>query len=81
MTDFAVVIPARYASTRLPGKPLPELHGKPMIQHVHERAVESGASDVDQLGETQQALAAATARIEALEQQIASLTTGKESDA
>jgi 3-deoxy-manno-octulosonate cytidylyltransferase (CMP-KDO synthetase) len=33
-----VVIPARYASTRLPGKPLVALAGKPMIQHVYERA-------------------------------------------
>jgi 3-deoxy-manno-octulosonate cytidylyltransferase (CMP-KDO synthetase) len=33
-----VVIPARYASTRLPGKPLVPLCGKPMIQHVYERA-------------------------------------------
>lgn len=34
-----IVIPARYASTRLPGKPLIELAGKPMIQHVYERAI------------------------------------------
>jgi len=33
-----VVIPARYASTRFPGKPLAELAGKPLIQHVHEQA-------------------------------------------
>jgi len=39
-----LVIPARYASTRLPGKPLRLLAGKPMIQHVFERAQE--ASDV-----------------------------------
>ncbi len=32
------VIPARYASTRLPGKPLADIAGKPMIQHVYERA-------------------------------------------
>ena len=31
---FTVVIPARYASSRLPGKPLQEIAGKPMIQHV-----------------------------------------------
>ena len=31
------VIPARYESSRFPGKPLVELHGKPMIQHVYER--------------------------------------------
>jgi len=43
---FKVAIPARYASTRLPGKPLLELAGRPMIQHVHQRAVESGAGEV-----------------------------------
>ncbi|CUI66627.1 3-deoxy-manno-octulosonate cytidylyltransferase [Achromobacter kerstersii] len=36
----AIVIPARYASTRLPGKPLAMIAGKPMIQHVYERASE-----------------------------------------
>lgn len=35
---FLCVIPARYASTRLPGKPLATIAGKPMIQHVYERA-------------------------------------------
>lgn len=35
------IIPARYASTRLPGKPLIDLSGKPMIQHVYERAMNS----------------------------------------
>lgn len=43
---FRVVIPARYASTRLPGKPLLPIAGKPMIQHVYERALESGAAQV-----------------------------------
>lgn len=46
MTEFVVVIPARFASTRLPGKPLREIHGKTMIQHVFERGQESGASEV-----------------------------------
>lgn len=46
MTDFVVVIPARYASTRLPGKALREIHGKPMLQHVYERGSESRAADV-----------------------------------
>lgn len=41
------VIPARYGSTRFPGKPLAELLGKPMIQHVYERA--SGATTLDEL--------------------------------
>lgn len=36
--SITAVIPARYASTRLPGKPLLEIAGKPMIQHVYERA-------------------------------------------
>lgn len=44
--NFYVVIPARYDSTRLPGKPLAQLAGKPMIQHVYERAGESGARNV-----------------------------------
>ena len=43
---FIVVIPARYASSRLPGKPLLTLAGKPMIQHVYERALASGADEV-----------------------------------
>ena len=46
MTRFKVVIPARYGATRLPGKPLRLLAGKPMIQHVFDRAVESGAEEV-----------------------------------
>jgi 3-deoxy-manno-octulosonate cytidylyltransferase (CMP-KDO synthetase) len=46
MTNFVVVIPSRFASERLPGKPLLELNGKPMIQHVYERGTESGASEV-----------------------------------
>ncbi len=43
---FHVVIPARYASSRLPAKPLADIHGKPMIQHVYERANEAGAASV-----------------------------------
>jgi 3-deoxy-manno-octulosonate cytidylyltransferase (CMP-KDO synthetase) len=43
---FRVVIPARYASTRLPGKPLLLLKGKPMLQWVHEAAVASGADEI-----------------------------------
>lgn len=41
-----MVIPARYASERLPGKPLREISGKPMLQHVHEKALGSGALEV-----------------------------------
>jgi len=36
----AIVIPARYGSTRLPGKPLADIAGKPMVQHVYERALQ-----------------------------------------
>ena len=46
MTDFVVVIPARYASVRLSGKALRDICGKPMIQYVYERGMESGASEV-----------------------------------
>ncbi|MCG6900966.1 MAG: 3-deoxy-manno-octulosonate cytidylyltransferase [Gammaproteobacteria bacterium] len=45
-TPFTVVIPARYASTRLPGKPLLEIVGRPMLQHVYERSLQSGARQV-----------------------------------
>ena len=44
--DFRVIIPARYDSKRLPGKPLLDIAGKPMVQHVYERAMETGASHV-----------------------------------
>lgn len=44
--SFRVVIPARYASTRLPGKVLRELAGRPMLAHVHDRACEAGAQAV-----------------------------------
>ena len=44
--SFTVIIPARFASTRLPGKPLLEINGQPMIQHVWSRACESTASRV-----------------------------------
>jgi 3-deoxy-manno-octulosonate cytidylyltransferase (CMP-KDO synthetase) len=43
---FVVVIPARFASTRLPGKPLADIAGKPMIQWVWQQAMLSGASQV-----------------------------------
>ncbi|WP_314409170.1 3-deoxy-manno-octulosonate cytidylyltransferase [Pseudomonas kuykendallii] len=44
--DFTVVIPARYASSRLPGKPLQEIAGKPMVRHVWEQARKSVARRV-----------------------------------
>jgi 3-deoxy-manno-octulosonate cytidylyltransferase (CMP-KDO synthetase) len=43
---FKAVIPARHASTRLPGKPLLDIAGKPMVVHVVERAIESCATEV-----------------------------------
>ncbi|MBI3773855.1 MAG: 3-deoxy-manno-octulosonate cytidylyltransferase [Gammaproteobacteria bacterium] len=44
--SFKVVIPARYASTRLPAKPLALIAGKPMIEHVYRQALKSGADEV-----------------------------------
>jgi 3-deoxy-manno-octulosonate cytidylyltransferase (CMP-KDO synthetase) len=44
--QFKVVIPARYASTRLPGKPLADIAGKPMVVRVVELALKSGAQEV-----------------------------------
>ncbi len=43
---FKVVIPARYASTRLPGKPLLDIAGKPMVIRVAEQAAKSGANEI-----------------------------------
>jgi 3-deoxy-manno-octulosonate cytidylyltransferase (CMP-KDO synthetase) len=43
--NVVIVIPARFGSTRLPGKPLVLLAGKPMIQHVYERAKMAGQAD------------------------------------
>lgn len=43
---FRVVVPARHASTRLPGKPLADIGGKPMVVRVMERALASGAGEV-----------------------------------
>jgi 3-deoxy-manno-octulosonate cytidylyltransferase (CMP-KDO synthetase) len=40
--DYKIVIPARFASSRLPGKPLLEIGGKPMIWHTYQRALETG---------------------------------------
>lgn len=44
--SFSVVIPARYGSTRLPGKPLLDIAGKPMVQRVWEQALKSAADEV-----------------------------------
>ncbi len=46
MTDFVVAIPARYSATRLPGKPLRDLGGKPLVVRVAERALLAGAAEV-----------------------------------
>lgn len=46
VTKFVVVIPARYDSSRLPGKPLADIDGKPMVQWVYERSLASGAQQV-----------------------------------
>jgi 3-deoxy-manno-octulosonate cytidylyltransferase (CMP-KDO synthetase) len=43
---FIIAIPARYASTRLPGKPLRDLGGQPLIAHVAQRALAAGAARV-----------------------------------
>jgi 3-deoxy-manno-octulosonate cytidylyltransferase (CMP-KDO synthetase) len=43
---FKVIVPARHASTRLPGKPLLDIAGQPMIRHVWDRAMESAADEV-----------------------------------
>ncbi len=44
--SFTVIIPARYGSSRFPGKPLANIHDKPMIQHVFERCQKAGAKRV-----------------------------------
>lgn len=44
--QFRVVIPARYASSRLPGKPLADIGGRPMVLHVLDRALQAGAQEV-----------------------------------
>jgi 3-deoxy-manno-octulosonate cytidylyltransferase (CMP-KDO synthetase) len=46
MQNALVIVPARMQATRLPGKPLADIHGEPMIVHVWRRAVQSGAGRV-----------------------------------
>jgi 3-deoxy-manno-octulosonate cytidylyltransferase (CMP-KDO synthetase) len=58
--EVAGVIPARYGSTRLPGKPLADLGGKPLIQHVYERACQA-LSEVIVATDDQRVLAAVQA--------------------
>ena len=43
---YTIVIPARYGSSRLPGKPLLDIHGKSMVQRVWEQAQQSDAERV-----------------------------------
>jgi len=59
MPRFHVVIPARYASTRLPGKPLADIAGRPMVAWVAERAAQSGAEEVWVATDHEEVLAAA----------------------
>ena len=46
ISDFVVAIPARYAASRLPGKPLRLLGGEPLVLHVARRALAAGAREV-----------------------------------
>ena len=57
---FKVVVPARYASTRLPAKPLLDLGGKPMVARTAERAAQSGAEEVWVATDHPDVMAAAT---------------------
>lgn len=60
-TEFVVAIPARYGSTRLPGKPLRLIAGEPMIVHVARRAQEAGARAVVVATDDERIAAAVTA--------------------
>jgi 3-deoxy-manno-octulosonate cytidylyltransferase (CMP-KDO synthetase) len=62
MSDFHIVIPARYGSSRLPGKPLLLLAGEPMVAHVARRARESGAASIT-LATDDRRIAAAAAEL------------------
>ena len=61
MSEFIVIIPARYASQRLPGKPLADIAGKPMIQRVYECAQKSQAARVVVATDDQRVVDAVTA--------------------
>ncbi|MBT6938513.1 MAG: 3-deoxy-manno-octulosonate cytidylyltransferase, partial [Candidatus Marinimicrobia bacterium] len=43
--NYLIVIPARYESSRFPGKPLADIHGKSMIRRVWEKCVEAASAD------------------------------------
>jgi 3-deoxy-manno-octulosonate cytidylyltransferase (CMP-KDO synthetase) len=63
VADTAVIIiPARYGSTRFPGKPLAELWGKPIIQHVYERATRAQRCDRTVIATDDERIAAAARR-------------------
>ncbi|QIZ75991.1 3-deoxy-manno-octulosonate cytidylyltransferase [Ferrimonas lipolytica] len=64
--SFVAVIPARYGSSRLPGKPLAEIAGKPMVAHVVDRAKQSGAARVVVATDDQRVVAALGNRCEVL---------------
>ncbi len=61
MSAFYAVVPARFASTRLPGKPLADIAGKPMVLRVMEQAMASGAAGVWAATDHPDVLAAAEA--------------------
>ena len=58
MSDPVILIPARMASTRLPGKPLADIGGEPMIVHVWRRAMETGLGPVVVATDTPEIIAA-----------------------
>ena len=64
--DFSIIIPARYASTRLNAKLLQDIHGKPLIQRTYENAIKSGATRV--------IIATDDARIEAVANDFGAIT-------
>ncbi len=61
MTPYHIIIPARYGSSRLPGKPLLDIAGKPMIQRVYEQACGSDAKSVTIATDDERIEAVATA--------------------
>src|SRR5579864_5423811 len=61
MPDIVILIPARMASTRLPGKPLADIAGEPMIVHVWRRAREAGVGPVVVATDDQRIVAAVEA--------------------
>ncbi len=60
MAAFKAVVPARFGSTRLPGKPLADIGGKPMVIRVADRARDSGAEEVWIASDHQDVIEAAT---------------------